>query len=65
MWRKKLSYEKTWADFKKLFAEEYHDLFELECINVTQSGFRGLDIAIIIQENIVAALDNLAMDITS
>ena len=26
MWRKKTSSEKTWAELKKLFAEEYHNL---------------------------------------
>ena len=61
MWRKNLSYDKTWSDFKKLLAENYCDPCKLQHINVTQAGFCEANIAIKIQDYIVEALDNLAM----
>ena len=51
MWHKKLSSDKTWAGFKKFFAEEYHDLRELQQINATQEGFYGANKDIAIQDD--------------
>ena len=61
IWHKKISSEKTWSGFKKLFAEEYHDLQELKCINTTQAGFHGTNMDIKMQYNITDLLENLAM----
>ena len=60
MWRKKISYEKTWAGFKKVFAEDYHDILKLQCINATQPGFHGYNISIIMNGDISKALENLS-----
>ena len=49
MWRKKLSSEKTWYDFKKLIVEEYHDLCELQHINAAQAVFRRVKLSIRLQ----------------
>ena len=38
---KKLLSEKTLSDFKKFFAEYYHDLHKLQRINATQAVFMG------------------------
>ena len=65
MWRKKLSYGKTRADFKSLFTEKYHDIPELKCINATQESFHGVNMDMIIKDNISEALDNLLMDTIS
>ena len=65
MWHKKLSYDKTRSGIKKLFAEDYHYLHELQRTNATQSGFHGENMATKIQENFSEALKNLAMAIIS
>ena len=65
MWRKKLSYDKTWAGFRKFFAEEYNNPRELQHINATQTGFHGANMAITMQYEIVEALENLAIATTS
>ena len=59
MWRKKLSYDKTWAGFKKFFAEEYNNTRELQHINTNQTWFHGANMAITIQDEIFEALENL------
>ena len=61
MWRKKLSSNKTWAGFNKLFAEEYHDLPKLQSISIIQAGFHGANMAIKMQEKISEELENLVM----
>ena len=65
MWRNNLSSDKTWAGFKKFFADEYNDLRELQNINSTQAGFYGSNMDITIQDDIFEALDNLSMATTS
>ena len=65
MWIKKPSSEKTWAEFKKFFTKEYRDLRKIQCINATQAGFHGVNMAITMQYNITKTLDNLATATTS
>ena len=59
-WRKKPNAEKTWNNFKRFFAAEYHDLKEQLCVNNTQKNFHGANAAV----DITTALDNLAMAAT-
>ena len=56
IWRKNISSDKTWVGFNKLFAEEYHDLCELQCINAAQAGFHRSNMAITMQDRISEAL---------
>ena len=49
MCHEKISSDKTRADFKKFFAEEYHDLQKLQHINTTQAVFHGYNMAITMQ----------------
>ena len=65
MWSKKLSSEKTWSEFKNIFAEVYHDLHKLQCIKGTQAGFCESNMNITRHEDISKVLDNLAMATTS
>ena len=65
MWSKNLSSDKTWAGFKKFFADEYNDLRKLQHINSNQAGFYGSNMDITMQDDIFEALDNLAMATTS
>ena len=65
MWLKNIFSEKTRADFKKFFTEEYHDICEMKCINTNQAGFHDANMDVKIQDNIDKSLDNLAMDTTS
>ena len=65
MWRKNLSSDKTWAGFNKFFADEYHDLRELQRINTIHAGFCGANMAIIMQDKIFGVLENLYMATTS
>ena len=65
MWRNKLSSKKIWGDLKKFFAEEYHDLRELQYINATQEGVHAANKSITMQIKITESLYNLAMATTS
>ena len=65
MWRKKLSYEKMWADFKKFFAEDYHGLHKMQLLNANRAGFHGDNMTITVQYKIIESVDNLAMATTS
>ena len=60
-WRKKASIEKTWLNFKRFFAAEYHDLKEQQKVNTSQDNFHGANAAY----DISMALDNLALAATS
>jgi hypothetical protein len=60
-WRKKTPIEKTWQNFKRFFAAEYHDLKEQQKVNTSQSNFHGANAAI----DISNALDNLALAATT
>ena len=60
IWLKKLLSDKTWADFKNFFAEEYCDIRKLQRINATQAGFHGANMTITIQDEIYEALYNLS-----
>lgn len=61
IWRKKTAADKTWANFKTFFAEEYHDLKEQQKVNTTQTNFHGANEV----TDISMALDNLAMAATT
>ena len=63
MWRKNPASDKTWANFRKFFAEEYHDLHEIQRINETLAGFHGTNMAIAIQDKISKSLENFVMAI--
>ena len=65
MWHKNPVSYKTWENFNKVLAEEYHDLHELQRINKTSLGFHEANMAIIIKGNISKSLENLAMATTS
>ena len=65
MWHNNILSDKTWAGFKNLFMEQYNDLRELQPILKNQTGFHGANMAITMQDNIVKALENLAMTTTS
>ena len=54
-----------WSSFKKFFTGDYHDLREIQFINATQAGFHGAIMSIIMQGDILKALDNLAMGTTT
>ena len=56
-WRKRPSNDKTWLQFKRFFAAEYHDLKEQQKVNTNQSNFHGANAAV----DISMALDNLAL----
>jgi hypothetical protein len=56
-WRKKPPGNKTWENFKPLFAAEYHDLKEQQKINTSNTNFHGANAAV----EITTALDNLAL----
>ena len=56
---------KTWSSFKKLFAEEYHDLNKHEHMNANQAVFHGSGMGITMQDQIYEGLDNLVMSTTA
>jgi hypothetical protein len=60
-WRRKAAIDKTWHNFKRFFAAEYHDLKEQQKVNTSQSNFHGANAAY----DISMALDNLALAATS
>lgn len=60
-WRKKPIIEKTWTNFKRFFAAEYHDLKEQQKVNTSQSNFHGANAVV----DISTALDNLALAATA
>jgi hypothetical protein len=60
-WRKKAPIDKTWQNFKRFFAAEYHDLKEQQKVNTSQSNFHGANAA----TDISNALDNLALAATT
>ena len=64
MWRNNLSSDKTWAGFKKFFADDYNDLRELQRINSTQAGCYGSNMDITMKDDIFEALENLAIATT-
>jgi hypothetical protein len=59
-WHKKTPPNKTWTNFKQLFAAEYHNLKEKQKVNTSQSNFHGDNLAF----NLSEALDNLALAAT-
>jgi hypothetical protein len=60
-WRRNPPANKTWLNFKRFFASEYHDLKEQQRENNSQANFHGANAAI----DITSALDNLALAATS
>jgi hypothetical protein len=60
-WRKKPNKNKTWTNFKRFFAAEYHDLKEQQKINTSTTNFHGANAAL----DITTALDNLALAATN
>jgi hypothetical protein len=60
-WWKKPSADKTWQNFKRFFAAEYHDLKEQQKVNTSQTNFHGTNAAY----DITMALDNLALAATT
>jgi hypothetical protein len=60
-WRRKPANEKTWVNFKRFFAAEYHDLKEEQRENTSKNTFHGANAAI----DITLALDNLALAATN
>jgi hypothetical protein len=60
-WRRKPVGDKTWLNFKRFFASEYHDLKEQQRENTSQSNFHGANAAV----DITMALDNLALAATN
>jgi hypothetical protein len=60
-WRKKPAQNKTWQEFKRFFAAEYHDLKEQQKVNTLQNNFQGANAAY----DITTVLDNLALAATT
>ncbi len=60
-WRKKTVLDKTWQNFKRFFAAEYHDLKEQQKVNNSQNNFHGANAA----HDITTVLDNLALAATT
>ena len=60
-WRRKQPADKTWLNFKRFFASEYHDLKEQQQENNSPANFHSANAAV----DITSALDNLALAATS
>jgi hypothetical protein len=60
-WRKRPTENKTWENFKRFFAAEYHDLKEQQKVNTSNTDFHGANAAV----EITTALDNLALAATN
>ena len=52
---------KTWVNFKQLFATKYHDCKKLDKVNTAQINFHSANFVV----DITQALDNLAMAVLS
>ena len=60
-WRLKQDADKTWTNFKTLFAAEYHQLKEEQRLTTSAAGYSSMNHVQGFTEDLSSAIDNLAM----
>ena len=64
-WRSKQDTNKTWTNFKKLFAAEYHQLKEEQRLTSSAAGYSTMNHVQGFTDDLSSAIDNLAMATTA